>query len=540
MNRALRRISLVVLAMFLLLLLSVNYVQAFEPSSLAVQRGNARVFSQQYQYQRGSILTSNNKTIAESVHVKGIYAYQRSYPDPLVYAPVTGYDSLYSSTGIEKTEDKFLSGSDPQLTVHNLIDLVTGKPRRGATVQLTINSAAQTTAYEQLKATGLPSGAVAIDPKTGAILALASYPTFNPNKYATFDSAQLKRADNRYLNDPGQPLLNRAINQTFPPGSTFKVVTSSTAFSTGNYNPQTRVYAPTNLNLPGTTKDLINFDNSPCNDGSNPTGNGKVPLLFAFTVSCNTVFGNLGMQLGDNLIRQQAVKFGMNDANLRIPLPVSASSYPPIPGNDPALTAYSAIGQYSDQVTPLQEAMFSAAIANNGTLMTPYMVQKVTAPDLTPLETAQPTPLGQAVSPSVAANVSQMMVRRGQEALRHRSQHGFPPEHRHRGQDRDGAERREQHRARRRGVHLFRAGQQPPDRGRRHSEGGRAGGRCIRADRGEDHPGLPGLPGEVMSARGTQRRARGRPGPARPACRSDTSPRHGVDYDPGRLRKCET
>jgi peptidoglycan glycosyltransferase len=410
MNRALRRISLVVLAMFLLLLLSVNYVQAFEPSSLAVERGNARVFSQQYQYQRGSILTSNNKTIAESVHVKGIYAYQRSYPDPFVYAPVTGYDSLYSATGIEKTEDRFLSGSDPQLTVHNLIDLVTGKPRRGATVQLTINSAAQTTAYEQLKATGLPSGAVAIDPKTGAILALASYPTFNPNKYATFDSAQLKRADNHYLNDPGQPLLNRAINQTFPPGSTFKVVTSSTAFSTGNYTPQTRVYAPTNLNLPGTTKDLINFDNSPCNDGSNPTGNGKVPLLFAFTVSCNTVFGNLGMQLGDNLIRQQAVKFGMNDANLRIPLPVSASSYPPIPGNDRALTAYSAIGQYSDQVTPLQEAMFSAAIANNGTLMTPYMVQKVTAPDLTPLETAQPTPLGQTVSPSVAANVSQMMV----------------------------------------------------------------------------------------------------------------------------------
>ena len=410
MNHALRRISLVVLAMFLLLLLSVNYVQAFEPSSLAVQRGNARVFSQQYQYQRGSILTANNKTIAESVHVKGIYAYQRSYPDPFVYAPVTGYDSLYSATGIEKTEDKFLSGSDPQLTVHNLIDLVTGKPRRGATVQLTINSAAQTAAYEALKATRLPSGAVALDPKTGAVLALASYPAFNPNKYATFDSAQLKRIDNRYLNDPRQPLLNRAINQTFPPGSTFKVVTSSTAFSTGNYNPQTRVYAPTNLNLPGTTKDLINFDNLPCDDGSNPTGNGKVPLIYAFTVSCNTVFGNLGMNLGDNALRQQAVKFGMNDANLRIPLPVSASSYPPIPGNDPALTAYSAIGQYSDQVTPLQEAMFSAAIANNGTLMTPYMVQKVTAPDLTPLETAQPTPLGQAVSPSVAANVSQMMA----------------------------------------------------------------------------------------------------------------------------------
>jgi peptidoglycan glycosyltransferase len=410
MNRALRRISLVVLAMFLLLMIGVNYVQAFQPSSLAVQRGNARVFSQQYQFQRGSILTADNKTIAESVHVRGIYSYQRSYPDPATYAPVTGYDSLYSATGIEKTEDKFLSGSDPQLTVHNLIDLVTGKPKRGATVQLTVNSAAQTAAYNALKESGRASGVVALDPKTGAVLALASYPTFNPNKYATFNSAQLKRIDNRYLNDPRQPLLNRAINQTFPPGSTFKVVTSSTAFSTGNYTPQTRVYAPTTLKLPGSTTVLINFDNSACNDGSNPTGNGKVPLIYAFTVSCNTVFGNLGMKLGDNAIRQQAVKFGMNDANLRIPLPVSASVYPPIPGNDPALTASSAIGQYNDQVTPLQEAMFSAAVANNGTLMTPYMVQKVTAPDLTPLETAQPTPLSQTLSASEAADMSQMMA----------------------------------------------------------------------------------------------------------------------------------
>jgi penicillin-binding protein A len=410
MNRALRRIALVVLAMFLLLMISVNYVQAFEPSSLAVQRGNARVFSQQYQFQRGSILTADNKTIAESVHVRGIYSYQRSYPDPATYAPVTGYDSLYSATGIEKTEDKFLSGSDPQLTVHNLIDLVTGKPKRGATVQLTVNSAAQTAAYNALKESGRISGVVALDPKTGAVLALASYPTFNPNKYATFNSAQLKRIDNRYLNDPRHPLLNRAINQTFPPGSTFKIVTASTAFATGNYTPQTRVYAPTNLKLPGTTTQLINFDNSACNDGSNPTGNGKVPLIYAFTVSCNTAFGNLGMKLGDNAIRQQAVKFGMNDASLRIPLPVSASRYPPIPGNDPALTASSAIGQYNDQVTPLQEAMFSAAVANNGTLMTPYMVQKVTAPDLTPLETAQPTPLSQTLSASEAADMSEMMA----------------------------------------------------------------------------------------------------------------------------------
>jgi penicillin-binding protein A len=410
MNHALRRVSLLLLAMFVLLLLNVNFLQVFEPASLAAKKGNARTFSQQFQFQRGSIITADNKTIAMSQHVKGIYSYQRHYPDPAVYAPVTGYDSLYSATGIEQAEDKFLSASDPKLAVHNLIDLVTGKPKKGATVQLTINSAAQTAAFDGLRATGLPGGAVAIDPSTGAILALASYPSFNPNKYATFDGTQLRQIDHRYLTDPRQPLLNRAINQTFPPGSTFKIVTSSTAFTTGRYNPDLRVYAPTNLKLPNTSNELINFDNSPCNDGSNPTGNGKVPLIYAFTVSCNTAFGNIGMNVGNTALRQQANKFGMNNPGLRIPLQVSQSSYPPIPHHDPALTAYSAIGQYSDTVTPLQEAMFAAAIANHGTLMTPYMVQKVTAPDLTPLLNTSSTPLAQTVSPTVAAQVARMMT----------------------------------------------------------------------------------------------------------------------------------
>jgi penicillin-binding protein A len=408
MNRALRRVSLACLVMFLLLLANANYVQAFEAGKLATEPGNARTFALQFQYQRGSILTSDNKTIADSKHVSGIYSFQRFYPSGAEYAPVTGFDSLYSATGIEQAENKFLSGSDPQLAVRNLIDLITGKPRKGATVQLTINSAAQQAAYEALKSTGLPSGAVAIQPSTGAILAMASYPSFNPNKLAVLSGDQLKTNDNRYLNDPQQPLLNRAINETFPPGSTFKVVTSSTAFTTGKYTPDTRVYAPTDLKLPGTSQPLINYDNLPCNDGSNPTGNGKVPLIYAFTVSCNTVFGNIGMHLGGSKLRSQANKFGMNDPSLRIPMPVSPSNFPPV--TDPAVTAGSAIGQESDTVTPLQEAMFAAAIANKGMLMKPYLVKQVIAPDLTPLQTAQPTVLSQAVSPGVAAQVARMMT----------------------------------------------------------------------------------------------------------------------------------
>jgi peptidoglycan glycosyltransferase len=319
---------------------------------------------------------------------------------------VTGYDTPYRKTGIEGAEDRLLAGTDPRLAVRNLIDLVTGKPRKGATVQLTVNSAAQEAAYKALKATGLPSGAVAIDPRTGAILALASYPSFNPNRLATLNGVALNKADQRYLSSPQQPLLNRAINETFPPGSTFKIVTGSTAFSTGKYTPSSRYYAPTNLKLPGTTNQLINYDNLPCDDGSNPTGNGTVPLIYAFAVSCNTVYGGLGEHLGGAKLYRQANAFGMNRP-LQIPLLVSPSNFPRV--SNPDFTAYSAIGQYNDTVTPLQEAMFSAAIANHGTLMHPYLVQKAIAPNLTPLVTTRPSVLSHTVSPGVASDVGRMM-----------------------------------------------------------------------------------------------------------------------------------
>jgi peptidoglycan glycosyltransferase len=400
MNGALRRIALACLVLFLLLLLNANYVQAFQAGSLAGDPGNGRTFAAQFQYQRGPIITADGKTIAASKHIGGVYSYQRYYPHGALYAPITGFDSLYSATGIEQAENRYLAGTAPQLAVRNLIDLITGKPKKGATVQLTVNSVVQNAAYAALKQTGLQAGVVAIAPRTGAILALASYPSFNPDKLAVLDGTQLQRNDKRLLNNPSQPLLNRAINASFPPGSTFKVVTSSAAFSHG-YSPNTTVYAPTNLKLPNTSKQLINFDNTPC-------GSGRVPVIYAFTVSCNTAFGNLGMKLGGPALHEQATKFGMNDPNLKIPMPVSQSNFPRV--SDPALTAYSAIGQYNDTVTPLQEAMFSAAIANGGTLMKPYLVAKVTAPDLTTLQTATPTVLSQAVSSDVAAKVTSMMI----------------------------------------------------------------------------------------------------------------------------------
>jgi len=405
-NRALRRISIAVLVMFLLLLVNVNYLQGFAPASLASKPNNARAFEAQFQYQRGSIDTADNVTIAESRPSNDIYKYQRYYPYGPQYAPVTGYDTLYGQSGIEYYENSVLNGSDSSLTVRNLIDLLTGKQRQGANVTVTINSQAQNAAWNALLSTtgGKPGAVVALDPQTGAILAMASYPSYDPNLLATHNGNQLNAADKALLEQSGNPLLNRAINFTWPPGSTFKILTSS-AYLTQNpgSTPQTSVYSPTQLTLPQTTHILTNNNGEVCGDGS-----GHAPLITAFAQSCDTTFGSLGMTLTGPTLDHFATLYGMNSDTLKIPMPVSPSNYVIPPSK--ALTAFSAIGQYSDTVTPLQEAMFAATIANGGKLMTPYLVKQVTASDLSTVQTTAPVQLSQPVSPAVAARVGQMML----------------------------------------------------------------------------------------------------------------------------------
>jgi peptidoglycan glycosyltransferase len=407
-NRALRRISIAVLVMFVLLLVNINYLQGFEPASLATKPNNARAFEAQFQYQRGNIVTSDGVTIAESKPSTDIYKYKRFYPAGPEYAPVTGDDTLYSQSGIEYYENSVLNGSDSSLTVRNLIDLLTGKQRKGATVTLTINSKAQNAAWNALESLtgGKPGAVVALDPQTGAILAMASYPSYDPNVLATHNGNQLNSADKALLEQAGNPLLNRAINFTWPPGSTFKIVTSSAYLTqTPGSTPQTNVNSPTQLKLPQTTHVLTNNDGEVCGNGS-----GQAPLITAFAQSCDTTFGSLGMTLTAPTLNNFAGLFGMNSKSLKIPMPVTQSNYVVPTPPSPPLTAFSAIGQYSDTVTPLQEAMFAATIANGGKLMTPYLVDQVTASDLSTVEKTTQTQLSQPVSPTVAGEVGQMML----------------------------------------------------------------------------------------------------------------------------------
>src|SRR5689334_16952683 len=394
--------------MFVLLLINVNYLQGFQTASLASKPGNSRAFyAAQNQYQRGNIVTSDGVTIATSVlssSPNDSIKYQRKYPHGPEYAAVTGAETIFSNTGIEASENSLLSGNDSALDVRKIIDLITGKTTKGATVELTINSKAQTAAYDALRATGKPGAAVAIDPKTGAILAMASYPSYDPNGLAIHDGTQLNKVDKRLLTDPAQPLLNRALQGTYPPGSTFKIVTSSALFTQSpSTTINTSVDSPTQLTLPQTSHVLHNDQGEVCGNGS-----GQAPLITAFAQSCDTTFAKIGMQLGANSLNDMAEQFGMNDANLTVPLPVAKSSYVIPPSQ--ADTAFSTIGQFDDTVTPLQEAMFASAVANGGTLMKPDLVQQVTASDLSTVQATSPSVLSHATSSSVAGSMQQMML----------------------------------------------------------------------------------------------------------------------------------
>jgi len=399
MNRSLRRVAIAALVMFLALLINDNVVQVGQANSLKSNALNQRVLYSEYSHRRGPIIVGG-RAVALSRKVGGLFKYQRFYPGGPTYSPVTGYYSLlYGATDIEQTENEILSGDSDKLFVRRISDYFTGRTPQGGAVELTLNANAQQTAYQALA--GKRGAVVALNPQTGAILALATSPSYDPAPLASHHSATVRRAYQSLLHDPASPLLNRAISQTYPPGSTFKVVTAAAALESGKYTPSSQLPAPNELSLPETTHKLQNFQGEQC------AGGGQISLADALRVSCNTAFGGLGLKLGPTALRKQAEAFGFNDSTLSIPMGVAPSVFPSdIP---PPQVAFSAIGQYDDAVTPLQMAMVAAAVGNGGTVMQPYLVAKTLAPDLSTLSTTSPQEIGRAIRPSVATDLTQMM-----------------------------------------------------------------------------------------------------------------------------------
>jgi penicillin-binding protein A len=401
MNRQVRRVAVVVLVAFLALLAAPLYWQVLAADRLANDPRNTRVLIKEYAIERGPMVLADHRTVvAESVRSRARndpLKFVRRYPDGPRYGMVTGFYSLvFGRTLAEQEFNSFLLGKAPEQFAQNLTDLVTGRSSPGGTLVLTLDPAAQRAAEAGL---GSHKGAVvALDYTTGAVLAMTTFPRYDPNVLSSHDTESIRREWDRLVKDPDQPMLNRATSQLYPPGSTFKVVTAAAALENGA-TPDTMIPSPPVLDLPQTTATIQNFGGESC-------GAASITLAQALEISCNTAFAGLGLQLGSRKLAGEARKFGF-DAASPYQLPAATSQIPPV--MDKPSTAQSAIGQRDVRVSPLQMATIAATVANGGRRLAPYVASEVVSDSGSLVKRFEPQDFGQVIPEQVAGQLKQMM-----------------------------------------------------------------------------------------------------------------------------------
>jgi peptidoglycan glycosyltransferase len=469
-----RKVAIALAFLFLALFVNLNFVQVVQGDHYRDDSRNQRVILNEYSSPRGAIAVNSSTgsvNVAESKATSDELKYLRVYHDGPEFAPATGYNSyVYGPSAIEDYENSILSGDSSKLFTTKLANILTGRNPRGGSVQLTLNKAAQNAAYQGMKSsngTYRRGAVVALDPSTGAILAMVSTPSYDPNELASHNANTIVRAWNcysalsfprqragestaaynarvnqstdaqiatrerdckglpedptsAYKHDPqaDSPLLNKAIAQIYPPGSIFKIIDSAAALQPpANLSPETSVPAPNSFwplqqkKTAACPKALNaacveNFQGETCDNGKTAT------LAFAFAKSCNTAFADLAVnKLGASQLITQARKFGLDRTPPGIPMSVAESTIgaPAELYSDPSALAQTSFGQRSARVSPLQAAMLSAAVANNGTLMKPYLVQSELRPNLSVLDRTQPKQLSQVIDPTSDQKLIQMM-----------------------------------------------------------------------------------------------------------------------------------
>lgn len=400
MNANARKVAGALAVLLVALLANLTAVQFFQGPSLSSDSNNRRQLLAEYSRQRGPIVVDGN-SVAQSVATNDSLKFLRQYPGGPAYAPLTGFYSFYYGTsGIERAENGVLSGNDDRLLGTRINDILTGRDPKGGRVDLTINPAAQKAAYDALASENLRGSVVAMDPSTGAILAAVSTPSYDPSKLSSHDPDAIEKYYQQLSQDPSQPLLNRAFNQTYPPGSTFKVVVSAAALESG-LTPDSQVDSPNLYTLPDSTTTLENFEGESC-------GNSTISLQQALTISCNTAFAIEAVKLGRDKLAEKAKQFGFDDGNFDVPLPVTGSTIGAVA--DDAALAQSGIGQRDVRMTPLQGAMIAAAVANRGVLMQPYLVERELAPDLSVIDQSDPQQRATVMTPDQADQLGRMMT----------------------------------------------------------------------------------------------------------------------------------
>ena len=405
MNRQIVRVGAVVFVLFGALFINLNVITLLQADELANHPANRRVIIREYSIERGPIVVGEAAIARSERTEEGQYRYLRIYPEPELYAHLTGYYSIVlQRSGLERALNEELTGRTTEVVAQNLGELLGGADRPGNAVELTIDPAVQTAARDALA--GREGAVVAIDPSTGGVLASYANPTFDPNPLSSHDTREINEAWAPLRDDPDRPLVDRATGELYPPGSAFKVVVAAAALEAGS-DPSRTFPNEVSYDVPQTALDISNAGGALCGDGD------EASLQTAFRRSCNTVFARLGVELGDEALAAQAEAFGFNRTP-PLELPVAASRIPP--QQDIPAIAQSGIGQRDVQATVLQMAMVSATVANGGQLLRPHLVDNVRGPDGRILRGADvgrweaPPGDGRAISPRTAQQLRALMV----------------------------------------------------------------------------------------------------------------------------------
>lgn len=408
MNKSLRQLFTAVLVLFVVLGISSSVIMTVRANALAHDARNTRSLYELYGAPRGAILASDGTVLAKSDAVNDAFSYLRTYSNGPLYAPITGYFSITQNAdrGIEASENDLLAGESNAMIWQRVKSLFTGEENRGASIETSINTTLQTVAAQAL---GDRDGAVvAIEPSTGRILAMVSSPSYDPNDLATHDTGEASKAYTDLANSQDNPMLNRATSELYPPGSTFKTVVAAAALESGKYQLDSQIPAGAAYTLPGTATQLTNAE--PAGDGAN----GTISLKNAMAYSSNTAFAQLGVALGDTTVSDMAKKLGFDSTitidgtdSTGLPMRAVASQFPQNLTKDKL--ALASIGQGDTLVTPLQNAMVAAAVANKGKVMRPTLVDRVRFSDLSVLPDTKPQVMSTAFSEDTANKLTEAM-----------------------------------------------------------------------------------------------------------------------------------
>ena len=395
MNGPIRKVSIFVACLMAALLVNLTVLVTYRQPGLLDHPLNRRVRDAEFARDRGAILVGNDPIALSERSGNSTVPYRRSFTDGPLWAPVTGwFTRAQGASGLELSYARDLAGTASEQTFTRIVDVVSGRNPAGADISTTLNTDAQRAAMQGL---GDARGAVvALNYETGEVLALASTPSYDPNELSGLDTAQAGKRWQSLLNADDEPLKNRAVREVYPPGSTFKLITAAAALENG-VSPDSTIPSPSSLRLPNSGHSMGNSTNC---------GGETTTLENALATSCNTAFGQLGLDLGAEKMRDMAERFGFNKDN-PIDIQSSRSRYPE--QTDQAQTALSAIGQFDVASSPLQMAQVVAAIANNGTMMQPYLVDTVMTRDLQVISRTKPHEQSKPISEATAKQLQQMM-----------------------------------------------------------------------------------------------------------------------------------